>query len=97
MAWQHSVDPAMPGVRDVVAALPATPWLSAEEREDARVPGRDGVRHTADQTVLTHLLTVLDTSGLHAPVRATLRAACGDSPTPSDRWRPGNSRSWQPS
>lgn len=75
MAWQHSVDPAMPDVRDVVAALPATTRLSAEEREDARVPGRDGVRHTADWTVLTHLLTVLDPPGLHSPVRATLRAA----------------------
>ena len=75
VGWQHAVAPAMPGVRDVVAALLATTWLSAEEREDTRVPGRDGLRHTADWTVLTHLLTVLDAPGLHAPVRATLRAA----------------------
>lgn len=33
------------------------------------------MRHTADWTVLNHLLTVLETPELHAPVRATLRDA----------------------
>ncbi|MFF5018822.1 hypothetical protein [Streptomyces sp. NPDC001165] len=65
----------MPGVEDVVDALLATTWLSDEEDGDAQVPGGEGVRHTADWTVLNHLLTVLESPGLHAPVRATLRNA----------------------
>ncbi|GHI01841.1 Matrixin [Streptomyces cellostaticus] len=75
VAWQHAADPAMPGARDVVDALLEATWLSDEEHRAAEVPGRPGVRDTADWTVLNHLLTALDTPGLPAPVRATLKAA----------------------
>ncbi|MFI8240171.1 zinc-dependent metalloprotease [Streptomyces sp. NPDC085866] len=75
VAWQHAEDPAMPGVGDVVDALLAVTWLRDEEDGAAQVPGGEGVQQTADWTVLNHLLTVLESPGLHAPVRATLREA----------------------
>ncbi|MFG2881974.1 zinc-dependent metalloprotease [Streptomyces sp. NPDC048297] len=75
VAWQHAVEPAMPGVRDVAEALLTSTWPGDGDTGSAEVPGGVAVVRTAGWTVLNHLLTVLDGSGLHAPVRATLRAA----------------------
>jgi hypothetical protein len=74
VAWQHAVDPAMPGVRDVVEAVLPPTWPGDSDTGSAEVPGGAGVLRTAGWTVLNHLLTVLDGPGLHAPVRADLRA-----------------------
>ena len=72
VAWQHAADPAAPGVAEVVDALLATTWRRADP-VPADLPGGAAVQHTADWTLLNHLLTVLDGEILRGPVRAALR------------------------
>ncbi|WOX16587.1 zinc-dependent metalloprotease [Streptomyces sp. N50] len=74
VAWQHAADPEVPGVTDLVDALLATTWLRTEP-VPAELPGGAAVQHAADWTLLNHLLTLLDDTDLHAPVRMTLRGA----------------------
>ncbi|MGW2385939.1 zinc-dependent metalloprotease [Streptomyces sp. NPDC001658] len=74
VAWQHAVDPARPGVTDVVDALLAATWGRVDP-VSPELPGGAAVQHTADWTLLNHLLTVLDDDALRAPVRDPLRAA----------------------
>ncbi|MEV0643117.1 zinc-dependent metalloprotease [Streptomyces sp. NPDC050619] len=74
LAWQHAVDPAMPGVTDVVDALLAVTWRRADP-VPGDLPGGEAVQHTADWTLLNHLLTVLDDDTPRAQVRAHLRGA----------------------
>ena len=74
VAWQHAADPEVPGAGDVVAALLATTWRRRDP-VPADVPGGTAVQHTADWSLLNHLLTVLRDGTLHAPVRTELRGA----------------------
>ncbi|ANS62585.1 hypothetical protein SLINC_0361 [Streptomyces lincolnensis] len=74
VAWQHAVDPDRPGVTDVVDALLAATW-GRVDKVPPDLPGGAAVQHTADWTLLNHLLTVLDDDALRASVRDPLRAA----------------------
>ncbi|MEV8540825.1 zinc-dependent metalloprotease [Streptomyces sp. NPDC051572] len=74
VAWQHAADPAAPGVTDIVDALLAATWRRTDP-VPAELPGGAAVQHAADWTLLNHLLTLLDDTDLHAPVRMSLRGA----------------------
>ena len=74
VAWQHAADPETPGVTDIVDALLTTTWLRTEP-VPTDLPGGAAVQHAADWTLLNHLLTLLDDTAVHAPVRMTLRGA----------------------
>jgi hypothetical protein len=74
VAWQHAGDPAAPGVTDVVDALLAATW-GRTDPVPADMSGGTAVQHTADWTLLNHLLTVVDDDTLRIPGRAELRAA----------------------
>jgi hypothetical protein len=73
-AWQHAADPAAPGVADIVDALLTATWRRTDP-VPTELPGGAAVQHTADWTLLNHLLTLLDDTALHAPVRMSLRGA----------------------
>ncbi|MEU6147840.1 zinc-dependent metalloprotease [Streptomyces sp. NPDC047081] len=74
LAWQHAADPAVPGATDLADALLAATWRRTDP-VPAEVVGGAAVQHTADWTLLNHLLTVLRDGALHAQVRAALRGA----------------------
>ncbi|MEW1642790.1 zinc-dependent metalloprotease [Streptomyces sp. NPDC091219] len=74
VAWQHAADPGIPGVGDLVDALLTATWRRTDP-VPADLPGGTAVQHAADWTLLNHLLTLLDDTALHAPVRMSLRAA----------------------
>jgi len=74
VAWQHAADPAAPGVTDLVDALLATTWRRTDPAP-AELPGGAAVQHAADWTLLNQLLTLLDETALHTPVRMSLRGA----------------------
>lgn len=73
-AWQHAADPETPGVTDLVDALLTATWRRTDP-VSAELPGGAAVQHAADWTLLNHLLTLLDDTALHAPVRMSLRGA----------------------
>lgn len=74
MAWQHAVDPGVPGVTEVVETLLTTTWRRTDP-VPADLPGGVAVQYTAAWTLLNHLLTVLGDDTLHAAVRTALRSA----------------------
>ncbi|MFE2884890.1 zinc-dependent metalloprotease [Streptomyces sp. NPDC059272] len=74
VAWQHAADPETPGVTDLVDALLTATWRRTDP-VPAELPGGAAVQHAADWTLLNHLLTLLDDTALHAPVRMSLRGA----------------------
>ncbi|MFJ6084873.1 zinc-dependent metalloprotease [Streptomyces sp. NPDC092369] len=74
LAWQHATDPGVPGVTDVVDALLAATWRRGDP-VPAETRGGEAVRHTAEWTLLNHLLTVAEDGTLHAVARTELRAA----------------------
>ncbi|MER6205499.1 zinc-dependent metalloprotease [Streptomyces sp. NPDC001642] len=74
VAWQHAADPETPGVTGLVDALLTATWRRTDP-VPAELPGGAAVQHAADWTLLNHLLTLLDDTALHAPVRMSLRGA----------------------
>ncbi|MEW1825998.1 zinc-dependent metalloprotease [Streptomyces sp. NPDC088196] len=74
VAWQHATDPEAPGVTDIVDALLTATWRRTDP-VPAELPGGAAVQHAADWTLLNHLLTLLDDTALHTPVRMSLRGA----------------------
>ncbi|MFD4876197.1 zinc-dependent metalloprotease [Streptomyces sp. NPDC058420] len=74
VAWQHAADPETPGVTDIVDALLTATWRRTDP-VPTELPGGAAVQHAADWTLLNHLLTLLDDTALHAPVRMSLRGA----------------------
>ncbi|MFJ9626476.1 zinc-dependent metalloprotease [Streptomyces sp. NPDC101175] len=74
VAWQHAADPAVPGAADIVDALLATTWRRGDP-VSGELPGGAAVQHTADWTLLNHLLTLLGDTALHTPVRMAVRGA----------------------
>jgi hypothetical protein len=73
-AWQHAADPEVPGVTDIVDALLAATWRRTDA-VPAELSGGAAVQQAADWTLLNHLLTVVDDTALHTPVRMSLRGA----------------------
>ncbi|MFF3336628.1 zinc-dependent metalloprotease [Streptomyces sp. NPDC002888] len=73
LAWQHAVHPKVPGVTDLLDALLAATWHRREPLP-ADLPGGTAVQHTADWTLLNHLLATLDDPALQPPVRSSLRS-----------------------
>ncbi|WP_406437759.1 zinc-dependent metalloprotease [Streptomyces sp. NBC_01613] len=73
VAWQHATDPDTPSAGDVADALLAATWRRPDP-VPADLTGGTAVRHTADWTLLNHLLTVLRDGTLHAQVRTELRS-----------------------
>ena len=74
VAWQHATDSEAPGVTDIVDALLTATWRRTDP-VPAELPGGAAVQHAADWTLLNHLLTLLDDTALHTPVRMSLRGA----------------------
>lgn len=74
LAWQHAVDPEVPGVADVLAAVFTATWLR-DDPVDARTPGGDAVTVTAGRTLLDHLFGVLAGGTAHGTVDAEIRHA----------------------
>ncbi|MFJ4624006.1 zinc-dependent metalloprotease [Streptomyces sp. NPDC088812] len=74
LAWQHSVDPEVPGVTDVLEAVFAATWLR-DDPVDAGITGADAVAGTAGWTVLHHLFAILAGGVPHAAVDAAVRHA----------------------
>ncbi|MEU6348393.1 zinc-dependent metalloprotease [Streptomyces sp. NPDC047072] len=73
LAWQHAVDPAVPGVTELLTTLLAATWRREDPvRED--VPAGAAVQRTVDWALLHHVLRTLDAEVLHAPVRSELRS-----------------------
>ncbi|MFJ3667142.1 zinc-dependent metalloprotease [Streptomyces sp. NPDC090106] len=74
LAWQHAVDPDVPGVADVLTALLAATWLR-DDPVTPGTPGGDTVTVTAGRTLLDHLFAVLTDGTAHAGVDAEIRHA----------------------
>lgn len=74
LAWQHAVDPDVPAVADVLAAVFATTWLR-DDPVHPRTPGGDTVTVTAGRTLLDHVFGVLADKTTHATVDAEIRYA----------------------
>ncbi|MBA2813101.1 zinc-dependent metalloprotease [Streptomyces sp. KM273126] len=73
LAWQHAVDPAVPGVTELLDATLAATWRRTDPVPSGVTAGA-AVQYTAGWLLLHHLLTVLGGTGLHAPVRAEVLA-----------------------